>query len=62
MKYSKNIRLGKFNSKYLTKDLFIFHRAIIVAAFCLGTCFDMLFAWMPTYFHDNYPDSEVLCV
>ncbi|XP_028408605.1 solute carrier family 17 member 9-like [Dendronephthya gigantea] len=32
--------------------------AIVVAAFCLGTCFDMLFAWMPTYFHDNYPDSQ----
>ena len=32
----------------------------MVAAFCLGTCFDMLFAWMPTYFHDNYPDSQVL--
>ncbi len=40
--------------------IFINYRAIILAAFCLGTCFDMLFAWMPTYFHDNYPDSQVV--
>jgi amino acid permease len=38
----------------------VHYRAIVVAAFCLGTCFDMLFAWMPTYFHDNYPDSQVV--
>ncbi|CAH1775098.1 unnamed protein product [Owenia fusiformis] len=32
--------------------------AIIVAHFCHTNAFFILFSWLPTYFHDNFPDAK----
>ena len=33
-------------------------RACIVCHFCQNNCFFILLSWLPTYFHDNFPEAK----
>ena len=34
------------------------HRACVFCHFCQNNCFFILLSWMPTYFHDNFPQAQ----
>ncbi len=33
-------------------------RACIFCHFCQNNCYFILLSWLPTYFHDNFPDAK----
>ena len=33
-------------------------RACVVCHFCQNNCFFILLSWLPTYFHDNFPEAK----
>jgi len=33
-------------------------RACMICHFCQNNCFFLLLSWLPTYFHDNFPDAK----
>lgn len=37
-------------------------RALLVANYCQNNAFYILLSWMPTFFHENFPDAKVLHV
>jgi ACS family sodium-dependent inorganic phosphate cotransporter-like MFS transporter 9 len=38
--------------------LYTIFRACTTAHFCQNNCFFILLSWLPTYFHDNFPDAK----
>ena len=36
----------------------VFFRACAICHFCQNNCFFILLSWLPTYFHDTYPDAK----
>ena len=39
--------------------IYFFHRAIIIVHFCHNCMYFTVISWLPTYFHDNFPDAKV---
>ena len=38
--------------------IFTICRACIFCHFCQNNCFFILLSWLPTYFHDNFPEAK----
>ena len=41
--------------------LLFFPRALLVANYCTNNGFYILLSWLPTFFHENFPDAKVGC-
>ena len=46
---NKSIRLTVYDQNF---------RACVFCHFCQNNCFFILLSWLPTYFHDNFPEAK----
>jgi len=37
-----------------------FFRSCVIGHACQNNCFFLLLSWLPTYFHDTFPDAKVI--
>ena len=48
-----------FAGQLFTRVLFYCFRSLIIGHFCENNAFFILLSWLPTYFHENFPDAKV---
>ena len=39
-------------------NYYLIYRACAICHFCQNNCFFILLSWLPTYFHDNFPQAQ----
>ena len=48
--------------RYINSSKPLCYRSLIIGHFCENNAFFILLSWLPTYFHENFPDAKVILV
>ena len=48
--------------RYINSCKPLCYRSLIIGHFCENNAFFILLSWLPTYFHENFPDAKVILV
>ena len=43
---------------FVSNYIHLYYRACAISHYCHANCFFILMSWLPTYFHDNFPEAK----